>query len=577
MFQLLFQAPQSQYFEDEEKRRVAGVLHTLLVSCFFAALLLIVPAALWSSAPMINIAICISAALICFALVCRLQSGSYKCVTVAVVAISVGLSLIINLLASRPFPLAICVSLISLLAAGLYLSRRGIMVVVGVNIATVLAGLVFWLLQTRYPISTNNVLVDACVLMCQIVAAGLICLLSLRELRHALGRAQRAQADLLTRNRELTSLLEISRMLNSDSRLDQQLNFIVQKLDEVAPFDWVELLALETEGHIATTLAAPLSKTQLRPFFVGAAKTLPNPAMSLLSQSGFETYLAEIAKRQDAVVITDHDAMTAGTKIGASLMVPLISQDRVVGILVLHARRPDHFTDAFIATAATFASQAALAIENARLQSQALQAAAFSATLAERGRIARDLHDSVSQALFGIVLGARTLQAMPLDANGRHAASYTLDLSEAALAEMRALVFELDPESVNTEGLITVLERHAAALCARHKIDVKLSLGEREPDLPGMSKEALYRICIEAIQNIIKHAHASQVLIHMEVADPCVSLEVKDNGRGFNPNLLYPGQLGLVSMRTHAEQAGGSLHIHSAEREGTSVRVVVPV
>jgi signal transduction histidine kinase len=295
--------------------------------------------------------------------------------------------------------------------------------------------------------------------------------------------------------------------------------------------------------------------------------------MSLLSQNSFETYLAGVSKSHDAIVIGDPDTKM----IGASLLAPLISQEQVVGILVLHARRPSHFSSTVISTVTTFASQAALAIENARLQGQAIQSAAFSATLAERSRIARDLHDSVSQALFGIVLGARTLQAMPLDASGRHAATYTLDLSEAALAEMRALVFELDPETITSEGLICVLERQAAALCARHKIEVTLSLGEREPELPGVTKEALYRICIEAIQNIIKHAHASQVLIHLEVADPCVSLEVVDNGRGFNPNLLYPGQLGLTSMRTHAEQAGGSLHIHSEMQHGTSVRVVVPV
>ena len=432
--------------DSEENTRVASVLHTLLLACFCSALLLIVPAVVWSRDPISNLVVCVSAALMCFVMLYWLKLGRIQSVTIAVVLTSVGLSFIINVLASRPFPLSVCVSLISLLAAGLYLGRRAIIAVAGVNIAFVLFGALYWLLQTRYPISSQTVMLDASVLLCQVVAAGLICLLSLRELRRALNSAQTARQDLLARNHELTGLLEVSRVLNSNIRLDQQLKFIVQKLDEVAPFDWAELLALETEDHIAGSMS---KASNLRPFFVGAAKTLPHPSMSLLGQHSFETYLDKISKSHDAIVIVDPGAKV----IGASLLAPLISQEQVVGILVLHARRPSHFSSTVIDTVTTFASQAALAIENARLQGQAIQSAAFSATLAERSRIARDLHDSVSQALFGIVLGMRTLQAMPLDAGGRHAATYTLDLSEAALAEMRALVFEnpqarLDLESI---------------------------------------------------------------------------------------------------------------------------------
>ena len=246
--------------DSDENTRVVGVLHTLLLTCFCSALLLIVPALVWSHDPLSNLVVCVSAALMCFAMLCRLKTGKFQCVTIAVVVISVGLSFIINVLASRPFPLSVCVSLISLLAAGLYLGRRAIIAVVGVNIAFVLLGALYWLSQTHYPISPQTVMLDASVLMCQVVAAGLICLLSLRELRRALNNAQTARRDLLARNHELTGLLEVSRVLNSNIRLDQQLKFIVQKLDEVAPFDWAELLALETEDHIAGSM----SKARLR-------------------------------------------------------------------------------------------------------------------------------------------------------------------------------------------------------------------------------------------------------------------------------------------------------------------------
>jgi PAS domain S-box-containing protein len=214
-----------------------------------------------------------------------------------------------------------------------------------------------------------------------------------------------------------------------------------------------------------------------------------------------------------------------------------------------------------------------LLTENARLHEHEVQAAA----LAERSRLARELHDSVSQALFGIVLGSRTLMQKASNAPELvEPMSYVLHQAEAALAEMRALIFELRPESLEQEGLIAAFHKQAEALCARHQIEVTTHLGQVEPELPIEAKEALYRIGLEAIQNTIKHARAKRVELNLSVSDKRVSLEVCDDGIGFDTNLHYPGHLGLVSMRERAEKCGGSLEIGSHQGHGTAIRVQLP-
>ena len=152
---------------------------------------------------------------------------------------------------------------------------------------------------------------------------------------------------------------------------------------------------------------------------------------------------------------------------------------------------------------------------------------------------------------------------------------YVLSPSEPGLVEMRAFIFELRPEALEPEGLTSALEKQAAALRARHEINVRTSLGE-EPALPPESKEALYRIAQEALQNTIKHAGATNVGLGVGHANGSVTLDVSDDGAGFDPTGAFPGHLGLKSMRERAERLGGTLEIQSAPGEGTRIRVRIP-
>src|SRR5438128_3104887 len=200
------------------------------------------------------------------------------------------------------------------------------------------------------------------------------------------------------------------------------------------------------------------------------------------------------------------------------------------------------------------------------------------AALQERQRLARELHDSVSQALYGIGLGAYTArEALESDPEQAIASiDYVITLTEAGLAEMRALIFELRPESLEMEGLVAALTKQVAVLRTRYKLTVEADLGE-EPNLSLEMKHALYRIAQEALHNIVKHARASTVVLRLARQEEEIILEVRDNGRGFDQAGHFPGHLGLRSMHERVSKMGGTLTIESIPVQGTCVGVRMPM
>jgi signal transduction histidine kinase len=199
----------------------------------------------------------------------------------------------------------------------------------------------------------------------------------------------------------------------------------------------------------------------------------------------------------------------------------------------------------------------------------------------ERHRIARDLHDSVSQALFSTVLHTRTAQKALLQEeagpSGRVAQSLAAiaELTKSVQNEMRALIFELRRDPVH-DGLVAALSRHASGM--RGEGVPTIEVRGPAPRL-GLSQDAetqLYGIGREALANVVKHAGASAALVHVEAQTGQVLVEVRDNGQGFNPAAGHPGHFGLDSMRSRATDIGGRLTIASAPGLGTVVRVRVP-
>lgn len=212
--------------------------------------------------------------------------------------------------------------------------------------------------------------------------------------------------------------------------------------------------------------------------------------------------------------------------------------------------------------------------ETRLLSEQAQELASFQ----ERQRLALELHDSVSQTLYGISLGAHTAQEALASDPGEAIAplEYVISLAEAGLAEMRALIFELRPESLASEGLITALTKQVVVLRTRYKLTVDAQLGE-EPALSLERKHTLYRIAREALHNIVKHAHANTVLLRLDRQDDELVLEVRDDGRGFDPTGPFPGHLGLRSIQERAVRLGGTCSLESAPSQGTRLCVRLPI
>jgi len=262
------------------------------------------------------------------------------------------------------------------------------------------------------------------------------------------------------------------------------------------------------------------------------------------------------------------------------ISVPLCLDGRFMGLLGFECMAPRAFTEREKRLAVGIGELVSAAVDRIRLKEETdrlnLKAQEMAA-LEERNRLARELHDSVSQALYGIALGTRTAQTL-LDRDPaalREPLDYVLSLAEAGLSEMRALIFELRPEMLENEGLTVALKSQAASLQARHGLDVRLELCV-EPDIALAAKEALYRIAREALHNIVKHARARQVTLRMARCDDGVALEIADDGAGFDPGDSFPGHLGLRSMRERAAHLNGTFQVESAPGQGTRIAVSVP-
>lgn len=261
--------------------------------------------------------------------------------------------------------------------------------------------------------------------------------------------------------------------------------------------------------------------------------------------------------------------------VGSGIVVPLKVKGRVIGLLDVEHKEVNALDRRDVAVLQLLANQVAIAIENAHLYAQAQSLAALN----ERQKLARELHDSVSQALYGIGLGTRTALKM-VEADGVEKAGlvqpleYVLSLARMGMAEMRALIFELRPESLEVEGLIPALTRRVDAVRSGHEIDVEANLAD-EPELPLAGKEMLYRVAQEALHNVVKHAHASRVTLLLTSTGGDVTLEIRDDGCGFETNNTFPGHLGLQSMRERVEAFGGLFSVVSAPGKGTTVRVVI--
>lgn len=378
----------------------------------------------------------------------------------------------------------------------------------------------------------------------------------------------------IERTRELTALLEVGRDVASTLALNPLLNTILTHLRTVVDYTGAGIAILKDGELEMMDYWGPVPCHKI----VGTHISLE-----------CDTAYQHVARRKEPVIIDDvwadspwlqavwegwdEELVRYFQSLHSWLGVPLIAKGEFIGLLRLDHDEAGHFTHRHAQQALAFANHAAIAIENAQLYEQAQRAAAIE----ERQRLSRELHDSVSQALYGIVLGARTAQAL-LDRDPQAAAEpvqYVLALADDALVEMRALIFELRPDSLEKEGLVAALSRQSDLMKARYKLVIDAALCE-EPTLPLNAKEALYRITQEALNNVARHSQAQRVTLCLQSAPDGVTLEISDDGRGFDASVSRTGHIGLESMRERAERLKATFEIASSPGQGTTVRTHIP-
>jgi signal transduction histidine kinase len=311
--------------------------------------------------------------------------------------------------------------------------------------------------------------------------------------------------------------------------------------------------------------------------------------------------MGEAARTRRTVLVNDVTAdprylpTPGGAPARAELAAPILLGDRVLG--VVNVERDEPFSDEDAAIVGIIADQLAVAIENARLYASAQQVA----VLEERQRLARELHDAVTQHLSSLTLMAQTLG--PAYSRGREEgesrARRVVELSQVALDEMRVLLAELRPRARDRAGP----EAEAPAGSARARLrhhglaealallagDVSCDALPVDADLtryvprPLAEEEALYRIAQEALSNVVKHAGATYVQLQLATDGRTTVLTITDDGRGFTTSVERTGEhavqmggLGLLTMRERAAALGATIRVDSGTGQGTTIEVVVP-
>jgi signal transduction histidine kinase len=258
------------------------------------------------------------------------------------------------------------------------------------------------------------------------------------------------------------------------------------------------------------------------------------------------------------------------------LGVPIVARGGIIGALYLTDKEgADAFSDADEKLIVLLAAHAAIAIENARLHERSRELS----IVEERNRLARELHDSVTQQMFGVVLAAQSAGELLArgDATAADEVQRVQALARGAMDELRSVVFELRPASLEAEGLAQALRKHVDVLRRVTGEPIELRVGA-PPPLRAAAAGEVFRIAQEALQNALRHAAAERIEVRLEDGGGRLVLTVSDDGRGFDPGapVLRSRRLGLTSMEERATELGGQLTVRSRPGEGTTVRLEVP-
>lgn len=395
-----------------------------------------------------------------------------------------------------------------------------------------------------------------------------LCLLSVvRDVSTRIQAEQLLRQQVAARTREQTTLLEISQTLASALALKPGL--ILDQLHMIIDYTHAILFALEELDMVALAVRGSPLLEQAMPLHIrlDGPETLasllndhrPQRIVNVWSDDPAAHFLRSLLNDKTAVLLEG---------IQSWMWVPLAVKGQVIGGMAIVHAQADAFTRHQANLALTMANQAAIAMVNAQLYEQAQTVA----TLEERQRLAQNLHDAVNQSLFSASLIAEVLPRLwerdPDEA--RQSLEDLRRLTRGAMAEMRGLLAELRPLVLTDSDLGDLLRQLGDALTGRTNIPVTVKITGQDT-LPSEIQVALYRLCQEALNNIAKHAAARLVIINLHVDPGSVTLQIQDDGCGFDPENIPSGHYGLSMMHEQAKAIGAQLSIASQPDHGSEI------
>jgi PAS domain S-box-containing protein len=369
----------------------------------------------------------------------------------------------------------------------------------------------------------------------------------------------------------------VSRSLDLDEILSNALDHMMDTLH--MEFGVAYRLAGDLDGPEDQLCLHPLVHRGLSEAFVHAARpiSLYSTALGAAAASG-QLVVWDVENRPER---SERERLlwAEGGRQGVS--VPLIAKGRLVGAMQLLTSRQRIFSPQQLSLMEAVGQQVGVAVENAGLYEQAEQAA----SLSERSRLARELHDSVTQSLYSVTMYTEAAARLLTTGKEATAAEYlrdARDTAQEALREMRLLIFELRPPALEEGGLAGALQARLDAVEKRAGVQAELRVAGLEGManaewLPLTVQQELYHITQEALNNSLKHAKARNLQVCLQLKDDTVRVEVSDDGIGFDPTTAEArGGLGLPGMRERAQRIGAQLQIESAPCQGTTVSVELP-
>ncbi len=368
-------------------------------------------------------------------------------------------------------------------------------------------------------------------------------------------------------------LKDVLFLLNSNKSLEESLNFIVCAANRLTKADHVLLLGIRKDPVSYVTV----SGSQKRESDGDCIEGFENSKEEI-------NWLAGLAKKGKLLMVADLPVFIRNNSIDpveelslfkSMLVLPILSGTELMGSLFMLYQQYQQFENEELDLAQSFSDQAALAIGNAQLRDRVQQ----TAILAERNRLARDLHDAVTQTLFSASLISEALPSLYEENpnEGRNLLKELRQLSRGALAEMRTLLLELRPSALLESKLNDLMKQLAESAEGRSAIKVNLDV-QQTKTLPEEVHISLYRISQEALNNVVKHAQATKVDLVLESRidnnqNQHVTLTISDNGSGFNPDSVRKDHFGLGIIHERAKLIGANLKLESKKGYGTLIRV----